>query len=416
MQLPKYSFGMGDRFARQGEAQLRTVMLAAEQGVDVAPVWNKSYREHQTVGSRPAAVRAEADAAVRALNWQQPYFVDADHVTLGTVDDFIDHSDFFTLDVAESIGQEAEPAAIDAFVLAFHKYQGTLSIPGVSEPFTISEADLRAAAQRFLKASQTAGRLYRHLVDRKGEDNFVAEVSMDEVPSPQTPVELFLILGMLARAGVRPQTIAPKFTGRFNKGVDYPDEAGKFAREFEDDVAVVAHAVKAFGLPENLKLSVHTGSDKFKLYPEIHRILKKTGAGVHLKTAGTTWLEELIGLAAAGGEALQFAKSLYAEAYERFDELTGPYAQVLDIDRKHLPSPLAVDDWEAEHYVAALEHDPENADYNPDFRQLMHTAYKLAAKHGEAFTDLLEAHGASIGKRVTHNLYERHARPLFVGE
>ena len=100
------------------------------------------------------------------------------------------------------------------------------------------------------------------------------------------------------------QTIAPKFTGRFNKGVDYVGDLAQFEKEFNDDLAVIAFAVKEFGLPADLKLSVHSGSDKFSIYPAIRRAIRRTGAGLHIKTAGTTWLEELIGLASAGGEGL----------------------------------------------------------------------------------------------------------------
>ena len=92
------------------------------------------------------------------------------------------------------------------------------------------------------------------------------------------------------------QTIAPKFTGRFNKGVDYVGDLAQFEKEFNDDLAVIAHAIAQYGLPNNLKLSVHSGSDKFSIYPIIGNALRRTGAGVHVKTAGTTWLEELIGL------------------------------------------------------------------------------------------------------------------------
>ena len=142
-----------------------------------------------------------------------------------------------------------------------------------------------------------------------------------------------MLFRSLADAGVYLQTIAPKFTGRFNKGVDYVGDLAQFEREFNDDLAVIAHAVKTYGLPKNLKLSVHSGSDKFSLYPIIRRALQRTGAGVHLKTAGTTWLEELIGLSEAGGDGLALAKEIYAYALEHVDELCAPYASVIDIDR-----------------------------------------------------------------------------------
>ncbi len=84
---------------------------------------------------------------------------------------------------------------------------------------------------------------------------------------------------------------------------------------------MIAFAVKQFGLPANLKLSVHSGSDKFSIYAPIRRAIGRFGAGLHLKTAGTTWLEEVIGLAEAGGDGLELAKEIYAKALDKKDAL-----------------------------------------------------------------------------------------------
>src|ERR1035438_3081233 len=114
---------------------------------------------------------------------------------------------------------------------------------------------------------------------------------MDETGDPQSPVELLIILAAIADEAIPIQTIAPKFSGRFNKGVDYVGDLPQFEREFALDVAAIQYAVSHFGLPSNLKLSVPSGSDKFSIYPAIHATMKKFNAGVHLKTAGTTWLD-----------------------------------------------------------------------------------------------------------------------------
>src|SRR5271165_44340 len=135
LELGKYSFGMGDRFAHQGKAQLRACQLATELGANFIPVWNKSNREHTFIGTEPASTRAEADAAVRELGWRQPYHVDADHIRLETVDKFIPHSDFFTIDVADSIGKPAAPASLRAFVDRHPELAGTIAIPGIDQPF-----------------------------------------------------------------------------------------------------------------------------------------------------------------------------------------------------------------------------------------------------------------------------------------
>ena len=413
MIIEKYTFGMGDRFAHQGRAQLQAVLQAQQIGLNVHPVWNKSNREHTIIHSRPDDVRAEADAAVAALGWKEAYYVDADHIGLKTVDGFIAASNFYTLDVADFTGRAAAADDIAQFVHGMGAYAGSLAVPGIEPPLQVSEDALRAAATKFLLAIQEAGRIYRHIEERKGSGNFVTEVSIDETDSPQTPLELFLILAMIAREGIPVQTVAPKFTGRFNKGVDYVGNLGQFEKEFDEDLAVIAFAIGEFGLPGTLKLSVHSGSDKFSLYPIINRLLKKHGCGLHVKTAGTTWLEEVIGLAEAGGDGLQLAKEVYAGAYARFDELTGPYATVIDVNRKRLPEPPEVSAWKADQFVDTLRHDRSNAAYNRDFRQLVHVGFKVAAELGERYLDGLQANEAIIARNVTNNLFARHIQPIF---
>src|SRR5450755_1392970 len=128
MKIEKYSIGVGDRFAHKARAQLRACLMAADAGREVIPVWNKSNREHNIVGSEPASVRAAADEAVRELGWTKAYHVDADHINLDTVDRFIGPSDFFTIDVAHFIGRAAAPAAVEDFLARHPELIGTLRI------------------------------------------------------------------------------------------------------------------------------------------------------------------------------------------------------------------------------------------------------------------------------------------------
>ncbi len=415
MELEKYSIGIGDRFGREGAAQLRALQQAQGAGVSVVPVWNKSNREHTIIGTVPEDTRREADEAVRSCSWKSSYYVDADHIGLGTVDRFITASDFFTIDVADAIGRSAPSDALESFVAAMGQFRGKLQIPSLPAPFVVTREMIEAIARKYLHAVKEAGAVYRHVAGRKGAGQFVPEVSFDEAGEPQTPVELFFILAAIAREGIPIQTIAPKFTGAFLKGIDYVGEVSHFEREFNDDLAVIAHAIATFRLPGNLKLSVHSGSDKFALYPVIHRALQKTHAGLHLKTAGTTWLEEVIGLAAAGGEGLKAAQEIYAASFARYDELCGPYLSVIAIDRAKLPSPAAVQSWSSTDYVQALQHDQTCKEFNIHFRQLVHVGYKVAAEMGERFQKLLGECRASIETNVTKNIFERHLRPLFLG-
>ena len=378
MKIGKYSFGTGDRFGHEGVAQLQALLKAEKEfGVSFVPVWNKSNREHQIVGTEPIQTRKEADAAVKALGYTGQYFVDADHINLTNVDRFMEASDFFTIDVADYIGK-----------------QGSVE-------------------ERFLPAIKEAGRIYRHIAECKGADNFVTEVSMDEVDQAQTPEELRYILLEIAREGIPVQTIAPKFTGRFNKGVDYRGDLVRFEKEFEQYLLVIDEAVREYGLPENLKLSIHSGSDKFSIYPIMGRLIRKYDKGIHIKTAGTTWLEENIGLAVADPAALELAKKIYVNALGRMDELTVPYATVIDVDVDALPSPEEVAAWDAQTYARTMRHNQQDPLYNPSFRQLIHVSYKIAAELGDEYYPALEKHSAVIAEQVIENLCERHIKRLF---
>ncbi len=411
--LGKFSIGMGDRFGHQGTAQLKAIIDAGRKGIEITPVWNKSNREHNTIGTQPGDVRKEADTVTKKAGYKNPYFVDADHINLDTVDRFIESSDFFTIDVASYIGKKADDDDIRTFVIGAKKYSGELKIPGIRKPLSVTEKKITEIAEKYLFAAIKAWEIFRKIEKTKGRGNFVTEVSMDEVPDPQTPVELFFILKMLGEENIPVQTIAPKFSGRFNKGVDYAGDPEKFEEEFESDLMVIDYAIHEFGLPGNLKISVHSGSDKFTLYPIIGKIIKEHNKGIHLKTAGTTWLEEMIGLADSGGEALGFVKDIYAKSLEKIEELCAPYADVIDINISKLPSQAAVAAWSNKKFADSLRHIPGNKDYNPNMRQLVHVAYKLAAMKMDEYFSLLDANEKIVAKCVYENMYERHICRLF---
>ncbi len=127
--IGKYSMGLGDRFGHQGEAQLRAITEASSRGIEITPVWNKSNREHNIIGSGPEDVRIEADNETAKIGFKKPYFVDADHITYETVDRFIDYSDFFTIDVSSYIGLKAEEKEIAEFMAGVRNIQVICDYP-----------------------------------------------------------------------------------------------------------------------------------------------------------------------------------------------------------------------------------------------------------------------------------------------
>jgi hypothetical protein len=413
MQIEKFSFGIGDRFGKEGCAQLAAIQEINQNGFSIVPVWNKSYREHKIIGSSPADVSKEALEAVKANKYTGNYFTDADHVNLDTVDEFISTCNFFTLDVARYIGQKAGPDDVRQFSDRYNQYLGNMTIPGIDKTFDITPDFLNQVAENYLVAIDEVRKIYNHICNIKGKGGFITEVSVDEAEIVQSPIDLYFILALLKEQGITVQTIAPKFSGLFAKGVDYIGDVSSFAVEFEQDVAVIQYAIKSLGMSESLKLSVHSGSDKFSIYPFIKAAIQKFNAGIHVKTAGTTWLEEVNGLAEAGNEGLEIAREIYCRSLERYAELTGPYSTVLHIDRHLLPAAAEVKTWTGKQFNEALTHNLSCKNYNPHFRQLIHIGYKIAAEMGDHFLSALDKHHEIIAGKVKYNLLERHLKPLF---
>ena len=414
LKLEKYSFGLGDRFAQQGKAQLRAIMKINEKGQYVVPIWNKSFREHLIVGTSPEDVRIEADNAVAALNWKGNYYIDADHINGENVDSFLQPSNYFTIDIAKFIGQPARGDDIQKFIDKYQSYFHEARIPNASETSELSLGAFKKSATKYLLSIKEAGKVYRYIESIKGKDNFITEISMDETDIAQTPLEMFIILAGMADEGIPIQTIAPKFQGRFNKGVDYVGDIQKFSREFENHLILIKYMVKEFGLPDSLKLSVHSGSDKFSIYGPMKYAIKKHNTGLHIKTAGTTWLEEVIGLASAGEEGLILVKDIFISTLERLEELIEPYADVTDIVQDHLPSTDEVNSWGSEEFVNSLRHNVKCSDYNPDLRQLLHVGFKVAVEMENRYTDGLKTFEKNIAENVFENILKNHLNPLFL--
>lgn len=414
MKMQKYSIGTGDRFGHQAKAQIKAVIKAEEKGLDIDLVWNKSHREHLVTKTSPLDVLKEAQEAVRKLEWKGNYYIDADHIGISNVDLYIDSCNYFTLDVAEFIGKKASVDDINVFINKYKKYIGQISIPNIKEKFNVESELLYKIANEYLFAVKEANKIYQKIEEKKGKNNFITEISMDETNKPQKPIEILFILAIIAEEKIPIQTFAPRFYGIFHKGVDFKGDINQFTKEFDEVLAVIQFAIAEFSLPDTLKLSIHSGSDKFSIYKIINKAIKKFNTGVHLKTSGTTWLEELASLAIVGDDSLNIAKEIYIEAYNKLNELIKPYSSVVEINKSNLPSPTIVEKWTSQDYYRAIHHDISCKDYNPDFRQLLHIGYKVAAEMGSRFINALKQHEDLIAPNVIENLFRRHIKPLFL--
>ena len=307
--------GIGDRFGKEGSAQLRAMQKAEQAGVVVVPVWNKSFREHSLIGTKPDDVRVEADAAVKArrleaqlLRRRRPHRPQDRRRLPGRQQLLHPRRRRLHRQGGDRRGDRrlrARHGAVQGGAAHPRRRRRRSTSPTPCSRRSRATTFTRSRRRARSTATSSPPRAPTTSCPRSRPTRPTTRSSRSSCSSSWRAI---------AREKIPVQTIAPKFSGKFLKGIDYVGDIRTFEREFDADLAVVAHARQVFGLPASLKISVHTGSDKFSLYPIMHRAIKKHGAGLHLKTAGTNWLEEVIGIAQSGPKGLAIAKRIYAQA------------------------------------------------------------------------------------------------------
>ena len=308
------SFGFGDRIGLATPGH-----IAAVKGTKFAPVFaQQSVRENARTGRTLQQVMDDAKRAVDAAKWDAPWGADADHLkSVDELQPFVEAGyTFFTVDPGEHVDNAADTDSVEVLK---QKIAGVnwdelsaLYLSGNGEQvwgqFAKSPQgdakSLMRAIVKYSRAIQHVVTMFRHLSELKDEFDF--EMSVDETDAPTTPLEHFFIASELTRAGVRFTSLAPRFIGRFEKGVDYIGDLGALDVELAKHAAVTAH----FG---TYKLSLHSGSDKLSVYP---LLAKHWGERIHVKTAGTSYLEALRVMAKY--EPVLFLK-IYALGCERYE-------------------------------------------------------------------------------------------------
>jgi hypothetical protein len=299
-------------------------------------------RENSRTGRTPQQVMDDAKRAVDSARWDSPWGADADH--LKSIDDlppFVEAGyTFFTVDPGAYVDNAAD---IDPLSVLREKSKGQ-NWDDVSSLYLQSNAEqvfgaftaetLLRAYVKYGKAIQHAAGMYRRL--SKLKDSFDFEVSVDETDSPTTPLEHYFIASELTRLGVRFTSLAPRFIGRFEKGVDYIGDLNALDVELAKHAAVTAH----FG---TYKLSLHSGSDKFSVYP---LIVKHWGERIHVKTAGTSYLEALRAIASCEPDLFQKIYALACQQYE-IDRRTYHVSARLDMLPAGNDLPSLLDDFHA---------------------------------------------------------------------
>ena len=398
----KTSAGMGDRLGLATAGHVRAIRAT---GGKIAPIFaQQSIREMKRTGRTPQQVMDDATWGTFEQAWQGGVGADADHLkTPEDIDTCLAAGfTFFTIDPGEHVDNRAEassagrmrelagelPAEVqpDASSLLGR----TFNIEHLS--LTLDEPSLLKAAVKYGGAVAHVAAMYRHLQQAAGSRPFELEVSVDETDQPTSHAEHIYIASELTRLGVRWVSLAPRYQGRFEKGVDYIGDVGAFEADLAGHAAIARH----FG---PYKLSLHSGSDKFSIYSAA---MRQTNGLVHLKTAGTSYLEALRTIAALD---VDFLREIYVFARERYETDRASYHVSAELERA--PLPQAVSDW-----PALLD--------QFDAREILHVTYgsvltERTARGGMRFYDhlmeLLRLNPGAYAENLERH-FVRHLKPF----
>ena len=406
------SAGFGDRLGLATPGHIRALRRVCEPETAIAPIFaQQSVRENARTGRTPQEVMDDATWGVLEEGWRLPWGADADHLkTEADVEAFAAAGfTFFTIDPGDHVDDDAHtapPEAIEAKLRALPwdtlddtlanleaRYsERTLELD--SGPETISRGELLRAAAKYGRAVAHTVTMYRFIQARLGDGCFELEVSVDETSNPTSVAEHIYIAGELGRLGVRWVSLAPRFVGEFEKGVDYIGDLEVFATEFARHAAV-ARKLGPY------KLSLHSGSDKFSIYPIAARLTEDVSGGndgplVHVKTAGTSYLEALRAVARVDADLFRKILQLARNRYET-DRAT--YHVSARLEKVPAEEAFADDD------LPGLLDDF-------DAREVLHVT----------FGSVLDAHGDRLREalRLNHDVYgeglaahfEKHLRPF----
>jgi len=395
------SAGCGDRLGLATPGHVRAVSRFS----GIAPIFaQQSVRENARTGRTPQQVLDDATWGVFQEGWREPWGADADHLkTPADVDAFVAAGyTFYTVDPGDHVDNEAHIAAHSILVNKVNglpwdvmedgpqalnkRYLGrTFNLDKGFELIFSEEILLRAAA-KYGRAIAHTVQMYRHLVSRMGDTPFELEVSVDETETPTSPHEHFFVASELKRLGVQWVSLAPRYTGRFEKGVDYIGDLARFEAEFVKHAAIARHLGP-------YKLSLHSGSDKFSIYPIIAR---HAGELAHLKTAGTSYLEALRAIASMDPPLF---RQILAFAHERYREDKATYH--VSADPTKVPSPDQLADSELAGVLDLF-----------DGRQMLHVTFGSALERfGQQLKEVLAQH-EEVHYAAMETHFRKHLTPF----
>ncbi|MFO0977531.1 MAG: tagaturonate epimerase family protein [Planctomycetaceae bacterium] len=410
------SFGFGDR---TGLATPGHVAAMKYDGAGIQPIFpQQSIREMTRTQRTPQQVMDDALNGAAAAGWTQPTGADADH--LKTPQD-VDVTaavgfTFFTIDPSGAVDQKADNYDEATLRQKFEAVKGEIAwLSGYSgkslklsngTTIVLDEPTLMRAAVKYGAAIQQAVELSGYIasVHQKSGKNFEIELSVDETDQPTTLAEHYIIADQCLKSGMKLVSLAPRFIGDFEKGVDFKGDLKALEKSLADHAAI-ADMVGPY------KLSLHSGSDKLSMYAALS---KATKGRFHVKTAGTSYLEALR-VVARHDESLFRAIVAFARGRYDTDKATYHVSATLAC----APEPQLVSsirDLERE-YLELWSEVPEGKGFTKPGRQILHCTFGSTLTHpefGPAIRSVLKSHPGTY-EEVLADHFGRHLRPLRAG-
>jgi hypothetical protein len=409
------SFGFGDRIGLATPGHVAAMQACGE---GIAPIFpQQSIREMTRTGRTPEQVMADALQGAAAAGWQGPIGADADHLKTPADVDVTATAGFtfFTIDPSAVVDQRADDypeavlrekfAAIAGQVPWFRTYLGRqISLPtGIR--FELTEQACLRAAVKYGAAIQRTIELARSIeqVQTAAGREYEIELSVDETDQPTTLEEHYIIADQCLQAGVKLISLAPRFIGELEKGVDYKGDLAALEQSLADHAAIAS-------MLGPYKLSLHSGSDKLSMYPLLSQ---QTRGRFHVKTAGTSYLEALRVVARHRPELFRALVGFARDRYE-IDKATYHVSATLSAvpEPQHL-TPLELEQLYLERWCDV----PAGRGFTAPGRQILHCTFGSVLTHAEwgpAVRDVLESHPATYGE-VLEEHFGKHLQTLQEG-
>lgn len=410
LSLEKYSVEIDNYFNQQLSSQLAAFKSLSNNDLNVSLVLKRTLANHSLLSSSSSEFQTQVNKATKTFKFEKNVIISSDNITNDTYNFFVNSCNLFTFSVSDFLLKTASESKVQSFTTFVDSILVNFKSENIDSAYTSKE--VQAFIAKYLGAVEEIAKLYRNLLKDNKNDDFIIEVSLENIDKPLSVVETFFLLSAIAMEDIKLQIFTPKFSGDFLRSTDFNGNKSVFEKELDQNLLLITQMQNKYAIFNNLKLGISSICDKPSLYSTINKALKQYDCGIHLKTTAFSWLNNCYALALANEDSLDFVKSVYAIAYSQIDKLTKAYIKDLKINKEKLPTSADMFMWNAEGMTAVLSLNTD--DYNESVRQLMSVAYSTALEYGDVFSELMTDNATMLEKYQSELLFNNLLKPIFI--